>query len=143
MPGKEGADDQYDHDEHCGQQTEPEKQPKQFYHDQPPNGDLWDALGRTAWPRSEGSDSEHNAASHLSLRRGEAHRHPWRPRNQHPSATDSTRIGEDGEWDGSPTGKSQREAELLEALGARLSNAQIAGSCTSPAARSQAMSLRR
>src|SRR5262249_60106119 len=54
--------------------------------------------------------------------------HPWRPRNPHPFTPDPARIGEDGSvGDRYPAGVSQREAEVLEALGAHRSNAQIAG----------------
>src|SRR5215831_14235118 len=53
--------------------------------------------------------------------------HPWRPRNRHPFTTDPARIGEDRNVDGYAAGMSQREAEVLEMLGAHLSNAQIAG----------------
>ena len=57
-----------------------------------------------------------------------ANGHPWRPRNHHLFATDPVRIGEDRSVrDRHPAGMSQREAEVLEALGAHLSNAQIAG----------------
>ncbi|HYA53500.1 MAG TPA: LuxR C-terminal-related transcriptional regulator, partial [Streptosporangiaceae bacterium] len=54
--------------------------------------------------------------------------HPWRPPNRHPFATDPARIGEDRNvGDGYAAGMSQREAEVLQMLGAHLSNAQIAG----------------
>src|SRR5215467_3277202 len=54
--------------------------------------------------------------------------HPCRPRICHPTTTEPARIGEDrsvGET--YAAGMSQREAEVLEMLGAHLSNAQIAG----------------
>src|SRR5215467_7704264 len=54
--------------------------------------------------------------------------HPCRPRNRHRFTTDPARIGEDRNVaDGYAAGMSQREAEVLEALGAHRSNAQIAG----------------
>src|SRR5262249_61186832 len=68
------------------------------------------------------------SSSGPSLRRGGPRRHPWWPRNHHPFATDPARISENrGVGDGHAAGMSQREAEVLEALGAHLSNAQIAG----------------
>ena len=54
--------------------------------------------------------------------------HPCRPRNCHPITTEPARIGEDRRvGDSYAAGMSQREAEVLEMLGAHLSNAQIAG----------------
>src|SRR5262249_29777216 len=54
--------------------------------------------------------------------------HPCRPRICHPFTTEPARIGEDrGVGETYAAGMSQREAEVLQMLGAHLSNAQIAG----------------